>query len=87
MNTYSDGLTIDHVYKNGDVVDVVRGDGYVKHIQGTISCQMFDTGNGFIAKFPSCRSTEQDYFVCMDYAQAREIVLALAEFKKQLGFD
>jgi hypothetical protein len=29
----------------------------------------------------------QDHYVCLDYSQARDLVLASSEFKKTLGFS
>ena len=52
----------------------------------TLTCTVTDTGNGFIAKFPAMRSTQQDYFVCLDYSQAHDLVLGLLEFQSELGF-
>jgi len=66
------------------VSDVVQGIGY--HVQGELRCRVIDTGNGFIARFPANSSARQDYYVCLDYAQARDIVLGLSAFKKELGF-
>lgn len=51
-----------------------------------ITTELENTGNGFIACFPAVHSTQQDYYVCLDYSQARDLVLALAEFKQELGF-
>lgn len=65
--------------------DVTQGLGY--HTPGELRCRVTDTGNGFIARFPGNSSTRQDYYVCLDYAQARDIVLALSAFKKELGFS
>jgi hypothetical protein len=64
--------------------DVTQGFGY--HEPGELRCRVTDTGNGYIARFPGNSSTRQDYYVCLDYAQARDIVLALSAFKKELGF-
>jgi len=33
-------------------------------------CVVEDTGNGYIACFPSYASSEQEYYVCLDYAEA-----------------
>ena len=54
---------------------------------GTMRCEVADTGNGFIAYFPSHTSHSQDYYVCLDYSQARDLVLGLSMFKKELGFE
>ena len=67
-----------------DTTQVIRGRGYNR--PGSIACEMDDTGNGFIARFPATSSTEQDYYVCLDYDQARNLVLALTPHAKELGF-
>ena len=64
---------------------VVRDKGYIN--RGDIACKVTETGNGFIAKFPANSSVTQDYYVCLDYSQARDLVLALSPFKKTLGFE
>jgi hypothetical protein len=63
---------------------VTAGEGY--HDQGSVHCSIENTGNGYIAYFPATTSTTQDYYVCLDYAQAHDLVLALSMFKKELGF-
>jgi hypothetical protein len=74
----------DLVDRLDNVADVTQGLGY--YTQGELRCRVQDTGNGFIARFPGNSSTTQDYYVCLDYAQARDIVLGLSAFKKELGF-
>ena len=66
------------------IADVTQGLGY--HNQGDLRCRVVDTGNGYIARFPANCSVRQDYYVCLDYAQARDLVLALSTFRKELGF-
>lgn len=63
---------------------VIRGESY--NFPGSVACDVEDTGNGFIARFPSESSAKQDYYVCLDYSQARDLVLALSSFAKTLGF-
>lgn len=67
-----------------NVAVVTQGLGYYN--QGDVRCELRDTGNGYIAFFPSNCSARQDYYVCLDYAQARDLVLALSTFRKELGF-
>lgn len=52
-------------------------------------CVVEDTGNGYIAHFPSFTSTQQDHYVCLDYAQAEYLMQAVAEFigKEVVGKD
>jgi len=35
-----------------------------------VLCRITDTGNGFIAHFPSYSSCHQENYICMDYAEA-----------------
>lgn len=74
----------DLVDRHGPVAIVTQGFGY--YVPGEDRCVLTDTGNGYIAKFPAHTSTRQDYYVVLDYAQARDLVLALSTFKKELGF-
>ena len=78
--------TQDTVQRLGDTSVVLRDKGYHQHLIGTASCEVVDTGSGFIAKFPAHNSITQDYYVCLDYAQAHRLILGLSAFKKELGF-
>ncbi len=74
------------VVSRGDVQStVVQGAGYSN--PGHHACELIDTGNGFIARFPALRTCDQDYYVCLNYSQARDLVLAASAFKQELGFD
>ena len=75
---------IDIVQQAGRYSTVIRGKSY--NFPGSVGCDVEETGNGFIARFPATSSTTQDYYVCLDYSQARDLVLALSSFKKTLGF-
>ena len=67
---------------NHAVVTYLRGE-----YQGDlVTAEIEDSGNGFIVCFPAVSSMQQDHYVCLDYSQARDLVLGLAEFKKELGF-
>lgn len=80
----ADGDTCQLVKARGPVTVVVRMEGYVT--PGSVACELTDSGNGYIARFPGVSSVEQDYYLCMDYAQARALVLALSPHAKDLGF-
>lgn len=67
---------VDDVYKGDTTVTVVRRSGYGNH-NGRGALYVQDTGNGLIARFPPVASTEQDYFVCLYYSQARDLALGL----------
>ena len=77
-------MTTEIIQRAGCTSRVLAGIDYYHN--GETLCQLEDTGNGYIAKFPSHRSTHQDYYICLDYAQARELVLGLSMFKKELEF-
>ena len=72
------------VDRNGDYAWVNAGEGYRR--PGETLCRVTNTGNGYIAKFPANNCTLQDYYVCLDYSQAHDLILALSMFKKELGF-
>jgi hypothetical protein len=84
MTTYWNEATSQEVVRIGDTAKVVKGFGY--YSKGTNSVELTNTGNGYIAKFPAHNCTVQDYYVCLDYSQAHDLVLALGAFKKDLGF-
>lgn len=75
----------DIVRSANDNAEVVRSKGYSN--PGERACVCRNTGNGFIAFFPSNNSVKQDYYVCVDYSQARDLVLALSHFQRELGFN
>ena len=79
----SEGIE-DIVERDDGVADVTQGLGYI--VPGLLTCRLANTGNGYIAWFPSHSCMSQDYYVCLDYAQARALVLALSMFKEDLGF-
>lgn len=84
IDRYISDRTEDIVERNDEMATVTQGIGYYQ--PGNLRCQLTDTGNGYIAFFPSHSSAAQDYYVCMDYSQARDLVLALSKFQKELGF-
>ena len=72
------------VYRLNDTASVRAGEGYPR--PGNLHCSVENTGNGYIAYFPSPVHHAQDYYVCLDYSQVRDLVLGLSMFKKELGF-
>lgn len=54
--------------------------GYADHVD--ILCSIEDTGNGYIAFFPSHASHTQDNYICMDYAEADYLLKLLSFIKK-----
>ena len=81
---YTSDNTEQVVHRLNDTAVVLTGKGY-RH-PGEPLCNIQNTGNGYIAHFPAPNFTMQDYYVCLDYAQARDLVLGLSMFKKELGF-
>ncbi len=57
---------------------VIKGKNY--YFPGELSATATDTGNGCIILFPSNRSTTQDYYVCLDYSQAHDLIIAMSAF-------
>jgi hypothetical protein len=85
-HTCTEGLTdlLEHSGPYGLKSRVIRGKGHA--YPRKVALELRDTGNGYIAKWPATSSATQDYYVCLDYSQARDLVLALSAFKKDLGF-
>lgn len=81
---YKSDNTEQIVVRMDDVAQVTNGMGYAW--PGEATCEVINTGNGYIAYFPAPSSTTQDYYVCLDYSQARDLVLGLSMFKEELGF-
>jgi len=63
---------------------VVRGGR--RYYDKPLLCTVENTGNGYIAFFPSHSSCVQDYYVCLDYSQAHDLILAvLLDVRKATG--
>jgi len=75
---------VDSVFRlsNGSVVTRISGYNH----NNKMALMVEDTGNGLIAKFLPMRSLEQAHYICMDYSQARDLVLALSAFQSELRF-
>ena len=82
---YVSDNTAQIVERQDDIAEVTTGPGYAW--PGETTCRLQNTGNGYIAFFPAPNSTTQDYYVCLDYDQARDLVLGLSMFKVELGFE
>lgn len=90
MKSYITDNTVDFVTSpsRDGIVNVIYGPGYSKSVEGNISCSLYDHGNGYTAKFYNYSvSLEAIKTINLDYDEARNLVLALAEFKKELGFE
>lgn len=55
--------------------------GYASHVDTL--CYLKDTGNGYIAHFPSYASHTQDNYICMDYAEAEYLRKLLIYIHKE----
>ena len=62
-------------------VKLLSGPEYAQ--ENKLLCKIKDTGNGFIAKFPSWIASHQDNYICMDYSEAEYLVAGLTELMKQ----
>lgn len=80
MNRYPEEI----IKRTANVSTVSAGRGY--HPSTDVLCTVENTGNGYIAHFPYHSHMRQDHYVCLDYDQAYDLVLALSAFKKELGF-
>ena len=68
------------IKRKGSTVRVLFGKGYASSVQGRIMVKVTNTGNGYIAKFPSCSSSDPDNYAVLDYSEAHALWLALGEF-------
>jgi hypothetical protein len=48
-----------------------------------VLCRITDTGNGFIANFPSYSNCSQENYICMDYAEAEYLRKLLSFIHKE----
>lgn len=67
-----------------NAVKIIAGKNYNQ--PGRTLLKVKDTGNGLICKFPAWRVIEQDYYICLDYAQASYLKKAL-QHVENLGDD
>ena len=83
-----DGLTCKAVVK-GNTIKIKAVSGYCQGVDTLL--KLTDTGNGFIAKVPSCSFTKQDNYICLGYDEADYLYKALQvwfeEQEKQLRRD
>ena len=68
-------MTTETVRRKDNVVRVEARSGYNKGV-GLLR-KLKDTGNGYIAKFPSYSSLTQDHYLCMEYDEAAYLYAAL----------
>ena len=76
----SDSSTLSITYADNVVTlrDSIGSLGYATD-ENEVEAILTDTQNGYICKFPSFNSVSQDYYVCLDYAQAEYLYLVLKE--------
>jgi hypothetical protein len=65
----------------GNVLKIKSNASYTS--AGGTLCKITNTGNGYICKFPSWASTQQDYYVCLNYEQADYLAKGLTAFMNQ----
>jgi hypothetical protein len=70
-----DEQTSERVFTYDDTCIVSANKGYQSEVDTL--CELKDTGNGYIAYFPTYTSVEQDNYICMDYAEADYLLKAL----------
>lgn len=76
-------ITTEIIKRTGPIVRIKFGPGYASSVIGRTMAKVTNTGNGYIAKFPSHSSINQDHYVCLDYSEAHALWLALNEFFKE----
>ncbi len=67
--------TSEKVFIEDDYCIVAANHGYSCAVENL--CELKDTGNGYIAYFPTYSSVIQDNYICMDYAEADYLLKAL----------
>lgn len=66
--------------RNKVIIRAHRHGMWSQHVKGEILASVRDTGNGYIAHFPSFSSAQQDNYVCLDYSEADYLLHALGRF-------
>lgn len=72
VKVYNTSGIISFTKKEGNIVKYESPNPY-----GAVTSSLTDTGNGYLAKFDSKASTTQDYYICLDYGQAEELMFML----------
>jgi len=70
-----DETTSERVFIEDEYCIVSAHKGYTTNVENL--CELKDTGNGYIAYFPTYSSVTQDNYICMDYAEADYLLKAL----------
>ena len=70
-----DEQTSEQVFIEDDYCIVAAHKGYSNHVKNL--CELKNTGNGYIAYFPTYTSVDQENYICMDYAEADYLLKAL----------
>ena len=65
------------VEKEGEFTNICAVAGYAPDIDKLLSLR--DTGNGLVSLLHSYRSTEQDHYICLSYAEAEYLYYAIGE--------
>lgn len=72
--------TSEHVVEEGDTYILKAREGYCSNVNTL--CSMQDTGNGYIAYFPSYSSCNQDNYICLGYDEAEYIYKLMSFIQK-----
>jgi hypothetical protein len=72
--------TSERVVEDEDTYILKAGKGYRSDV--STLCSMQETGNGYIAHFPSYSSCTQDNYICMGYDEAEYIYKLMSFIKK-----
>jgi hypothetical protein len=73
--------TSERVFIEDDYCIVAANHGYSCAVENL--CELKDTGNGYIAYFPSYSSVNQDNYICIDYSEADYLLKALTFLKNK----
>jgi hypothetical protein len=70
-----DEQTSERVFIEDDYCIVKAHKGYSNHVKNL--CELKDTGNGYIAYFPTHNCINQENYICMTYSEADYLLKAL----------
>lgn len=66
---FEDDGFVETIYQPSEDVFVLKaGAGYSSNVD--VLCKLTETGNGYIAYFPSYSLCDQDNYICIDYSEA-----------------
>jgi hypothetical protein len=74
---------VERIIDDGNSYTLKATAGYNKEVDKL--CELTDTGNGYIAHFPSYSNTIQDNYICMGYDEAEYLRKLLSYIHKESG--